>query len=687
MKRLHPIYHCSSNQPGSRTDIERLLPISPDDVDPEDLIDTLSEPPHFLERLAPVRTQIGEEVIRGKNWTDLMIRTYRVYGRMWSRLMVFLHATLRESFQEKGMVPFLSLCIDPDTLHRIIENDYEAGENTYGSLMQLFSQGALSPCATAPFGLLLPLLDSDFDRRLAIRAGLRFYHRIVRRYYEHVSHVHDEHEFVLLFWLPEGAYSKETLDILYEEFMAYAREKGYRSPHLALLVDNVQVANRDNDVLMKSWNVLASNNGRNGSVSVVCRDKAFSDWVSYSTPSVKKLLDRTIAKMDSDLNARNVSYCWSHFEDLEALSLSPKSAGNFEQKILKLTELGYMSVAPDVYVRRKLNGKFGRAPHEPQSVSLLDGTAGGGWSEESFTLSRWQGVVSNNGGGPKVEPPRPFVRFTRDGEVQESGSQCWKIAWNEARRRVFQWIRGNPRTLKGGVLEVLSSLIPAQRTLEIRQRNVEAFLADYAYVYWREHFIQHDLSEADINLSELTRHALFKGSRRKPTAKECAIAGTAAQAYYFALDAHKAADTRQANFDQRALYQNAVMLTLALCNLMYAYRWTRRRSLEAATLKLLREELIDFGKAYRRFRLFQYGVTEKEWQAATASHIEDSKDNCVTRAARRTAARHLRPLGYRREFTRADETLTTNVGHIWNSEVHNLNYWWENHLFCGMREE
>ena len=36
------------------------------------------------------------------------------------------------------MVPFMSVDLDADTLHRIIEMDYEMGENVYGKILDMF---------------------------------------------------------------------------------------------------------------------------------------------------------------------------------------------------------------------------------------------------------------------------------------------------------------------------------------------------------------------------------------------------------------------------------------------------------------------------------------------------------------------------------------------------------------------
>ena len=67
-----------------------------------------------------------------------------------------------------------------------------------------------------------------------------------------------------------------------------------------------------------------------------------------------------------------------------------------------------------------------------------------------------------------------------------------------------------------------------------------------------------------------------------------------------------------------------------------------------------RTELLDFASAYDRYGLQALGVTKVDWKDSLKSEIEDSRDNIVRRAALRTAARHLRPLGYGKEFSRAD---------------------------------
>ncbi len=683
MNQLHPVYHSHSFIVGSRMDIDRVLPPDLDDADLDEWLDKLSEPPKYLERISPVSTVIGTDVVRGKNWTEMMVKSYRPFLRVLTSVAYYIRQALAEKFNERGMIPFMSCDIDPDTLNRIVELDYEQGENTYGSLVELFRSGVISPCATTPFNAILPMLDSDFDRRLVIRMGLLLYWKILKDYQAYLRAAHGETQFVVPFWLPECGYSVASLRILQEEFAAMAKSERIHDAHLVVLFENSQAVDKDTDVLMKSWARVRT--GDKDTVSVMFRDKGFSDWVTYSNPSVKKLIDRTIAKVDSELNEQGVNYCWGHYEDLESLTFNSKSAQNFEQKVVKLAQLSYMAVSPDIFVRRKASGKFGRSAHEPMEITLKENTGWNDW-HTSVSLGRWEGVLDSNALFKLVDENRPYVRRTRTGKVQETGPQCWKLALNQARKVCAQGIKGDPETMKGGFLEILANIC-GSKELKIVRRNVTEFLVHYTYVHWREHFIQGDMSEAEIQLGEIVADYLMKDCKKRLKDEDIVTAGVAAQGYFFALDAQRSHATHFENLDQRAVYQNVVMLVLAMCNYVTILHWQGRTAEARKVVDLIRTELLEFDKGYERYRLADYGVTRQEWVDCLKSMVDESPMNIVARAARRIAARHLRPLGYRKDFTREDEMLTANVGHIWTAEIENTNYKWENKLFCGMREE
>jgi len=689
MNYLHPLYHIYSYQLGSRIDIARLLPIDPEKEDPELLMDMLSEPPRYVERIAPLSTRIGQELVRGKNWTELMVKGYRIFTRIFSHITAYVTQTLRDTFQEKGMVPFLTLGVDPDTLHRILELDYELNENTYGKIVELYEKAVIAPCISFPFHIILPMLKHDYDIRLLVRIGIQYYWPILDRYYEYIYTVHSEKHFVVSVWLPEGGYSERVLSIIYDEFREKCKREKIKDYHLVLLLDNAQSCERDNDLLMKTWNVIQSPTNQKDKISVVFKDRHFSDWVTYSNPSVKKLLDRTIAKMDSDLNEKMINYCWAHFEDISALSYTIKAASNFEQKIIKLTELGYLPLSPDVFIRRKLNKRYGLSGRDSHLVKLKDNTAWNDWHHDNISLGRWEGTLDSNAEYQLVDDNHPYLRATKTGEVEEPGPQCWKIALNRAVDICSEMVKGDLNKLQGGMIGVLAGLIPRTAKLDKKaiRRNVERFLTNYSLIHWREHFLQHDYSEPELMIDEIVNEHLLYKVKSRFNIKKYTIAAVAAQSYYFCLDARKSCATFWENIDQRSVYQNVAMLVLGMVNAIYIYHWMKKNSEAEKVIQVMKEELIGFHTAYKRYNLAEYGITEVEWNDAIKSAIEETPMNIVERATRRVAARHLRPLGYRREFSLEDENIPSSVGHIWSSEVINSNYNWENRLFCGLHEE
>jgi len=708
---FHPIYHCYTYPIGNRTDVERRLPVDLDKEDTEDLIDNFSEPPVWLERYAPLAVQIGDQIIRGKNSPDLMLKLYRSMFELFRGIGQFIESSVTQSAAEGVRVPFMSLCVDPDTLHRIIETDYELGEAAYGNLMKLYSEGVISPCMTTPFHAMLPLLNSDVEIRICIRSAFIFYLRIVRIYHDYLRRNGESGLMVLPFWLPECSVNQRVIEILREEFTAFCKKEKVSVGHLVILLDNHQAKFDENDVLMKMWNQVRDGNGASDEgrprarrakksglhegvrrPSILFRDRSFSDWVIHASPSVKKLLDRTIAKVDSDINAQNVHYGWAHFEELESMTYSPRSIINFQQKLIKLTELGYVPLSPDFYVRGKLRKEFGCTKQEPQLVELAEQSVGNGWNlEDSTCFGRWSGQTSNGTEGEEgdAEAPkvvhRPYERTTEEGKEIVKGDSCWKIAWNQARAKCHQALVGDLESLEGGMAEVLAGLSGHTEPDKAR-RNVHDFLANYTYIYWREHFIQHDLAEADINILEIVNKYLRAGLKKEMGEIDCAKAGAAAQAIYFAIDSGRSMGSGWENMDQRAFYQNVVMLTLGLCGGIYVYHWTDDKAGACKLLGLIKEELLGFEGAYERYHLEKLAIRRGDWLTAIQSEIKDSADNVVYRAALRVAARHLRPLGYTEEFSRQDASMTTNVGHLWSIESCRENFCYENPLFCGVSE-
>lgn len=711
---FHPIYHSYTYPIGCRVDIERILPSDLSDFDDEELIDDFSEPPVWVERFSPVVVQLGDQIVRGKNYSDLMVKVYRVMFNLFGGIGAFIESAIASTAGSEAIrFPFMSLCVDPDTLHYMIESDFESGETTYSNLMKLFSDGVLTPCLTTPFHVMLPLLETDAEVRLCVRSALITYLRLMRSCNEFLERNGEQGLLVVPFWLPESAYSERVLRILRDEFLAFCQKQKLGQSHLVVLLDNHQGIFEENDTLMKSWNLIElddnDSNGKNGrgsrtgrtsrartrtmnvhegvhQVSVVFRDRTFSNWVMHANPSVKKLLDRTIAKVDSDINAQNVHYGWAHYEEIEAVTYSPRAIVNFQQKLIKLTELGYLPLSPDFYVRGKLRGEFGLTAREPLATRLRDQSIGNGWNPEDCTCTgRWLGMRRKSEDGDVEVLTHEYERPTETGVVKEQKCAIWKHAWARVREKCYHAVVGDMNKFEGGMVGVLRELTGVKDDAKARE-NVEDFLAHYTYVYWREHFIQHDMAEADINIIETGNKYLRAGTKEDLTAEEAAIAGTAAQAIYFALDSGRSQGTGYENIDQRAFYQNVVMLTLSICNAMYVHHWLGDRKSARKLLTMLQTELLDFEGAYDRYQLGSTGVDKATWEKCIASEIVESKECVAKRAALRVAARHLRPLGYTREFSRDDANITTNVGHIWSVETGRENFQYENLLFCGVSE-
>jgi hypothetical protein len=684
LSRFHPIYHSYTYQAGSRVDIERVLEPALDYEDRDDLIDRLSAAPTFFERLSPVTTTVGTTEIKGRNWTDMMIKGYRVFGKIYTRVTTFLRQSLVNNYNESTMVPYMSITVDPDTLVRLLEHDYEAGENSTSKLIELFRTGVVAPSITTPFHSVLPLLPDAFDRRLSIRLGLLFYAPVLRAYEQYLKDI-KENQMVVAFWPPEGLITEEIIRILYEEFLAMCQRERFRKPHLVLLLDASLAKGQPLDRVMKTWCQIKAGSEDGARASVVFRDPAFSAWMMTSHPSIKKIIDRTIAKTDRGLDEHGVDYGWSHFESIEALTRSPKDAVNLEQRILKLCELGYLSVSPDVYVRRKIAGRFGIGENEPLLVELNEVDPESDPVGKSGSFGAWRGWGVDKAGNRRVAPSASYTRKLRRGVEKIAGSPCWKIAWTLTRDHCFELVGGKPSTMSGGMLGVLADLTGIKKKETIRS-NVEDFLVEYGLVHWREHFIQYDITEADIRLDEIIDSALRKGARKQLSPEEIAAAGYAAQAYFFLLDSCNSYGQEPENMDQRALFQNAVMLTLAFTNAVAVHHYLGQKKKADQTVDLLERELLDFASAYDRYDLASFGVTKSAWNRALKSEVPESTANVVERAARRTAARHLPEFGYGGRFGEEDEEITTNVGHIWSREVDIPNYRWANSLFCGVRE-
>ncbi|MBI5154235.1 hypothetical protein HZA57_03275 [Candidatus Poribacteria bacterium] len=694
INRLHPIQVEFSYPLGSRVDMDNQLPADLYEEDPEDLLDLFSSPRQYAERLAPVSVQFNQEQMTGKNASEIQVKFIRKLAKRLETVAQVLDRTNRETFGEKGQVAFMGLGLDPDTISRIIELDYETADNVYSRIAQLWDMGHATPVMTMPFHALMPLYQYDFEIRLVVRIALEYYWPVLKKYNRTVARIHGEKYFMCVVWLPEGAYSAKVLQILHEELTKRCEAEEITPFHLILLLSTDQSKERENDLLMKRWNTLRPAPTTRDIVTIIFKERLFSDWVVEGHPSTKKQLDRTIAKVDAVMRDANVDHLWSHFEPLMTLLSTFKTCMNFEQKLIKLTELGYQPCGPDVFVRRKLLRIHGMGDDEPRRTTLQDMTCWNGYTDAPGSMVRFRGIEETGGFSSKTVPgaERPYSRRTQEGVSKRSrGNPCWKPALHQSLMNVHRAVVGEPKIFTGGMLGLLRHLVPIRR-VPVMMRNIEEFLIRYARIHWKEHFIHHIYSEADIRIDEYARECLLANlpedaGKDGLADEEIAICGAAAEAIYLAHEGLCSTAFAWEHIDQRSTYQTVAMMSLAVVHAIHALKWSGMEEEAVKIFGVFKTELLDFESAYGRHNIAALGVDEKTWKFSIRSQVPDTDLNVIARAARRVGAIHLREIGFRKEFDRRDEHIPTSVGHLWTHEIEHLNFKWENELFCGLTEE
>src|SRR6266705_3351833 len=147
-------------------------------------------PQTFEQRHSPVVLRIGPDRIEGRNWTDAVLRTY---GRMGS----VLHRASGSA----------SVDIEPQTLVWLLERDPSA----YRAIIAAYDSGTAGFVMTPPFHPILPHLHRQ-EREALFDLMFDFYSPLIQRTKGRPIGL----------WLPEAAYSRETMD----SFRESARRAG-----------------------------------------------------------------------------------------------------------------------------------------------------------------------------------------------------------------------------------------------------------------------------------------------------------------------------------------------------------------------------------------------------------------------------------------------------------------------------
>src|SRR5438552_1940506 len=258
-------------------------------------------PQTFEERRSPVGLRIGPERIEGTNWTDAVLRTY---GRMGSVLQ-----------RSSGSA---SVDIEPQTLAWLLERDPSA----YRAIMSAYDQGIAGFVMTPPFHPILPHLHRQ-EREALFDMMIDFYFPLIQR----------SKGRPIGLWLPEAAYSRETMD----SFRESARRAGVEREAIAdsiqtpyLIVDARQFARPPQPG--QAWARVESTER----LMAVGRDHPLSGEFAFGATTAPEFAASVRSRGSGSLLVAN---------DLESLLANPMQAERFEAIVHTLRE-GAVQVIP-----------------------------------------------------------------------------------------------------------------------------------------------------------------------------------------------------------------------------------------------------------------------------------------------------------------------------------------------------
>src|SRR5947209_8192212 len=259
-------------------------------------------PQTFEQRHSPVVLRIGPDRIEGRNWTDAVLRTY---GRMGS----VLHRASGSA----------SVDIEPQTLVWLLERDPSA----YRALIAAYDSGTAGFVMTPPFHPILPHLHRQ-EREALFDLMFDFYSPLIQR---------AEGRPIGL-WLPEAAYSHETMD----SFRESARQA---SVELDAIGDSIQSAYLVADARQfahrpKSGEAWARVNSTERLLAIA-RDHPLSGDFAFGATTGSEFVASVRSRGNGSLFVAN---------DLESLLANPMQAGRFESIVHSLRGGGVQVVPP-----------------------------------------------------------------------------------------------------------------------------------------------------------------------------------------------------------------------------------------------------------------------------------------------------------------------------------------------------
>jgi hypothetical protein len=542
---------------------------------------------------------VGAERFGGRNWTDAVLRTY---GRLQAVLDRVAGAA--------------SVDIEPQTLVWLLKRDPDA----YRQILASLEKGSASLALTPPFHPILPH-HQRFEREVLFDLMFDFYAPLLKRMPEDP----------LGLWLPEAAYSRETLIDFERAARRAVTDQGL--PGLTgafhLLLDSRQFANPYRTA--GAWASIE------GTMPAAGRDHPLSSDFAFGSMDPAAFCNRVLAHGVSSILVAS---------DLESLLANPMQAERFEGIVQHLRSRGATVCAP------------APPPDLPPDTAIEFSS----WSDyDEFVHAghtsdtRWTGLLRHEG----VIVPR-----VHRGQRM---SQLWKHAFTLTTERCEAAVRrAGRKVLKDAGVDHASDTL---RRLAVA----------YGRHLFQDHYRACGLSAADVDFEASL--GLVAGGRLDPE-----TAGYIARGYVFMLMGLRSDPTFWDNPDTRVTFQNVAFLGLALADLSEACRRAGDAEASSRLLRLLRANLVEFSDGFARWGLDAlrglegWETTEGAWLESLASEVPDlSGMDVVRRATLYAVGDRLPPsLGIPDVGSRE---IAADTGHI-VGEAHGA---WENPGWCEHR--
>lgn len=321
----------------------------------------------YEERKSPVAIRIGDEEVKGENWTRAMLYSYEHISEVLSRL--------------KG----ISVDIEPFTFLMLLHYRRKAFEEA----VQLL--GEIDAVPTVPFHPVMPHLD-EFEQKILAQVSFDFYAPLIGD------------KSVVGYWLPEAVITKRTTEIV----------EASTDKRLVFLLDERQ--------LLYDFPQAKYSCNRYSNSFVFGREWSLSDAFAFNTLDVPGLIQETLARCDDYKESLSVPYLVFTASDLESLLGNPRQLERFVAWVEGLEGRGVERVSAMEFVRRKLSDEFRRLEEECSfEMSVKDYSS---WSDY-FDLSLDGKTSDSRWLGYRRTDDRVFAREVNGRRI----SQLWKVAF------------------------------------------------------------------------------------------------------------------------------------------------------------------------------------------------------------------------------------------------------------------